>query len=450
MNKKEIIEKDFQIELFSNKLFNITSFFLTSKQESILIDPIFEPELYTQLITKKTTNLKYIFLTKKPFEYISNYDELTQKYKIELIYKPKENTLYNFGNVSIKSSNQGGFTEDSTNYILINSDKKEKAVFTGGNILIGTIGNPYYKELNDIKKNQIKEKLYNDIQYLKSLDKNVYLFPSYINSNGNCDTIENEIKINEFFNLSKDNFYNKISFQNYNPFYEQISIDNFPKDKSIENIYKSIKKLTVSEIEKYSTDENLFIIDTRPLSKSNLGFIKNSIFFPIDISFTNWTLKLLYPKDNYILIVEKSNEEEEIIKNFFRLGFPNIIGYFNYEDWVESGKNSEKLTIYPSTKENIEKLVNDKKCVIDIREINEYIESGIISHCFCIPFSTFKNKINDIPKNDNIYITCRGGGRAAMAITYLIRKGFKNNFYNIEGGMMKVINSGYSTVKYEK
>ena len=59
--------------------------------------------------------------------------------------------MYNFGNVSIKSSNQGGFTEDSTNYILINSDKKEKAVFTGGNILIGTIGNPYYKELNDIK-----------------------------------------------------------------------------------------------------------------------------------------------------------------------------------------------------------------------------------------------------------------------------------------------------------
>ena len=53
MNKKEIIEKDFQIELFSNKLFNITSFFLTSKQESILIDPIFDPELYTQLITKK-------------------------------------------------------------------------------------------------------------------------------------------------------------------------------------------------------------------------------------------------------------------------------------------------------------------------------------------------------------------------------------------------------------
>ena len=120
---------------------------------------------------------------------------------------------------------------------------------------------------------------------------------------------------------------------------------------------------------------------------------------------------------------------------------------------MKIGQNQEKIqkkTIYPSTKENIEKLVNDKKCVIDIREINEYIESGIISHCFCIPFSTFKNKINDIPKNDNIYITCRGGGRAAMAITYLIRKGFKNNFYNIEGGMMKVINSGYSTVKYEK
>ena len=69
---------------------------------------------------------------------------------------------------------------------------------------------------------------------------------------------------------------------------------------------------------------------------------------------------------------------------------------------------------------------------------------------FLYSFFSFKNKINDITKNDNIYITCRWGCIAAMFITYLIRKGFKNNFYNIEGGMMKVINSGYSTVKYEK
>ena len=37
-----------------------------------------------------------------------------------------------------------------------------------------------------------------------------------------------------------------------------------------------------------------------------------------------------------------------------------------------------------------------------------------------------------------------------MAITYLMRKGYNSIFYNIEGGMMKVIKSGYSTFKYEK
>ena len=76
-------------------------------------------------------------------------------------------------------------------------------------------------------------------------------------------------------------------------------------------------------------------------------------------------------------------KEEEQIKNFLWLIFPNIIEYFNYENWIELGKNSEKNNLSFNKR---------KYCVIDIREINEYIEYGIISHCFCIPFSPLKIK----------------------------------------------------------
>ena len=449
MNQNIITEKDFQVEIYGSPLFNINTFFIISLEDCILIDPIFEPKLYDDLISGKSKKLKYIFLTKKPFEYISNYEEIANKYKVEIIYIPNENTIYNFGNVSIKSSKKGGFTEDSINYILINSDKKEKAVFTGGNILIGTIGNPYYKELDENKKNEIKEKLYNDIQYIKSLDPKTYIFPTYSNENGNCVTIEKEYTINQFFNLSKEDFFNKINFQQYNNFYEQISTDNYGKDKLISERFNLIKQLSPLEVNNYSKDNDIILIDTRPLSESKIGYIKNSIFFPRDISFCNWTIKLLFPLDKYLLIIEK-NKEEEILKNFFRLGFPNIIGFINYEDYIKENYPSEKILVYETTKDSIEKLVKDKKYVIDIREIPEYIETGIIENCQCFPFSTFRNNYNLIPKESEIYITCKGGGRAAMAITYLLRKGYNSIFYNIEGGMMKVIKSGYSTFKYEK
>ena len=50
--------------------------------------------------------------------------------------------------------------------------------------------------------------------------------------------------------------------------------------------------------------------------------------------------------------------------------------------------------------------------------------------------SVFKDNLNKIKKNLDIYIICSTGFRAQAIITYLIRKGYnKDRLFNIIGGI---------------
>ena len=57
-------------------------------------------------------------------------------------------------------------------------------------------------------------------------------------------------------------------------------------------------------------------------------------------------------------------------------------------------------------------------------------------------------KKNTLPKNGEIYLFCKTGGRALMAMSYLKKEGFRNKLYVLKGGINKTIEEGFSLVKY--
>jgi rhodanese-related sulfurtransferase len=57
-------------------------------------------------------------------------------------------------------------------------------------------------------------------------------------------------------------------------------------------------------------------------------------------------------------------------------------------------------------------------------------------------------KTNQLPKNDDIYLFCKTGGRALIAMSFLKKAGFRNKLYVMKGGMTKTIEEGFPLVKY--
>lgn len=78
-----------------------------------------------------------------------------------------------------------------------------------------------------------------------------------------------------------------------------------------------------------------------------------------------------------------------------------------------------------------------KGIILDVRTPEE-IEQGHIANASTINFydEKFVAKINLIPKDKEVYVYCKAGGRSSQAAQILKQNGF-NKIYNLDGGFMQ-------------
>ena len=132
-----------------------------------------------------------------------------------------------------------------------------------------------------------------------------------------------------------------------------------------------------------------------------------------------------------------------------KLGKYKLIGYCIYDDIVNSSSfNIQQIVYNPNTYDSIQKIVDDNQNIIDIREVAEYINTGVIQQAKLIPLNTFKNNYVKVPKEGDVYVFCKSGGRAVVGMSYVKRAGYTNKFIIMRGGMDQAIKEGYPTVPY--
>ena len=125
------------------------------------------------------------------------------------------------------------------------------------------------------------------------------------------------------------------------------------------------------------------------------------------------------------------------------------MGYGIYNEINESSSFFiQKIEYNPNTKESIKEIVDNGENIIDIREISEFKETGVIEQAILIPLTTFQTDYIKIPKNGNVYVYCKSGMRAVVGMSYAKRAGYTNKMVIMSGGMNKAIEEGYPLVPY--
>ena len=209
-----------------------------------------------------------------------------------------------------------------------------------------------------------------------------------------------------------------------------------------------IKKFSIEEIEKMIDEKDIFLIDTREYSDTKLnGYIKNSILFDSTHKYKEFFSQLI-SKDSKLIFITKKGNENLSINIPKELGYSNILGYFNFEDWQNKEKELNKINMI-SGNQILEIIKNKENIIVDTREINEYKNEGIIKNSLLIPFSKIKDEYIKIPKDKNIYFLCKVGFRGVSSLTFLKRLGYKNNLYNFDGGLVEIKNSGFIIENYQ-
>ena len=91
----------------------------------------------------------------------------------------------------------------------------------------------------------------------------------------------------------------------------------------------------------------------------------------------------------------------------------------------------------------------NKGTVLDVRTQDE-VDEGYIKHAVHLDIykSDFEKRINQLPKDKEVYVYCRAGGRSMDASKILQKNGF-TKVYNLKDGMNAWEESGYPIEKKE-
>lgn len=114
-------------------------------------------------------------------------------------------------------------------------------------------------------------------------------------------------------------------------------------------------------------------------------------------------------------------EEGEVLKHYLRKSSGEETAERKFANVIDNDQLQEKIQ-------------SDRNIVIlDVREEAEYAFNHI-PNAISIPLGELENRVNELNKDDEIYVVCRTGSRSDFAAQKLEEKGF-NKVVNVVPGM---------------
>ena len=438
------------------------SYYLTSENEAAVIDPRRDCEIYTQLAKEDCAQIKYILETHRNEDFVVGSLELQKMTEAEIghsnalpfkygEHKLSDGATLHVGNLKLKALYTAGHTNESLSYLIYPSGSNEATVvFTGDTLFAGSVGRTdLYGKPAHVEQS---EKLFSSLhEKLLLLGDHILVYPAHgpgsVCGHGisgmEPTTIGYEKKTNPYLQLDKEEFIKKVTSEKlvvprYFKRLEELNLNGPPLLSEI----SYPKPFSLHEFEEKMQEQNMIVIDTRmPYSYAG-SHIPNSISLWLGgISvYPGW----LFDTNQYIVLIhERATDIEIATRRLRRLGFDNICGYLcgGMNEWQDAGKpfRSFKTVTARETKERLE---GDEILLLDVRDPPEWWEDGYIKGAKRIFFADLSQKIDELPKDKPIVVTCSVGNRSSIALSILEQAGFRD-VSNMLGGMTAWTNLGF-------
>ena len=441
------------------------AYYIESRGEVAIIDPLREINPYLNKLTQNNHNLKYIFETHFHADFVSGHVSLAKATDAQIIYGPSAETSFEIinaqdgqefmlGDVIIKAIHTPGHTLESTCYLLIDAQGNQKALFSGDTLFIGDVGRPDLaqkglkmtsKDLAGIMFDSLRNKLMN-------LNENVVIYPAHgagsacgkKMSSETSDTLFNQLETNYALraNMTKDEFISEVLDGLAQP--PKYFSDNVKLNKEgyeeVDTLLKHNRNnvLSVEEFENIANELHPVILDVRSKEEFTNGHIPNSIFIGLEGSFAPWVGEMLVDINTPILLVTSSKDMfEEAQIRLSRVGFDYVVGTLSggVESWIKAGRDIETVkNISPTDFVQI-----SRKNIIDVRKPSEY-SIAKYADALNFPLSDLGMNLSRV-SDDKSYVYCGSGYRSLIAISLLKSKGY-HDVVNVEkgfGGISEVL-----------
>jgi glyoxylase-like metal-dependent hydrolase (beta-lactamase superfamily II)/rhodanese-related sulfurtransferase len=440
------------------------AYYIESNGEAAIIDPLRESAPYIEKAEKDGAKIKYIFETHFHADFVSGHVDLAEKTGATIVFGPgaktdfnmheaKDGEIFSIGDVKIKVLHTPGHTLESSTFLLIDKDGKEKAIFSGDTLFIGDVGRPdLAQKAGKITQEDLAGMLFDSLRNkIMTLPDDVTVYPAHgagsacgkNMSKETTDLLGNQKQTNYALraDMTKEEFIEEVTDGLLPPpqyFAQNVAMNKSGDTSGLDTILeKGNVGLDVDTFEAMANHEGALVLDTRHQEEFAKEHIPNSIFIGIDGSFAPWVGALIPDLQQPIVFITEEGREEEIVTRLSRVGYDNTLGYLKggLSAWKAAGKETDHVVSIPAT-EFAEKIKTEELTTLDVRKSSEY-QSEHVENAQNFPLDYINDNFEELDKEQEYHVHCAGGYRSMIAASIMKSRGI-HNLVDIAGGFKAI------------
>ncbi|MEX2604234.1 MAG: MBL fold metallo-hydrolase [Gracilimonas sp.] len=425
---------------------------------AVMIDPMRDIDQYIETAAKENLTIVGAADTHIHADYISGLREFAERgvkiytsdegnkdWKYEWLKNSdydyeflKDGDEFKVGNITIKAWHTPGHTPEHLSYYITDgaAANEPMGIATGDFVFVGDVGRPDLLESAAGQANVMEPSartLFKSVEEFKKVPEYLQIWPGH-GAGSACGkalgaipetTVGYELRYNASIKsaTSEDDFVKFILEGQPEPplYFARMKRDNKIGPKVLKGIPQP-KHLTLTELAKLDGNTEVAVLDTRERDEFSAGHLPGSLLSPLNKSFNTVAGSYITEDDDIYLIVEE-HKLQEAVRDLYRIGLDNVIGYVTPTDLAHYAEHEGKLDSIPvKTFTDIDEYVNnDTFQVLDVRKASEFEEGSVpgaqnIAHTRLLP------RLNEITERTQV-IHCQSGGRSAVAAAFLKRNG---------------------------
>ena len=437
------------------------AYYLESKGEAAIFDPLREVGPYIERAKKDKAQIKYVFETHFHADFVSGHLDLQKKTGAQIVFGPtakpgyeavvaEDNQVFEVGDYKVKVIHTPGHTMESTTYLLIDENGQEHGIITGDTLFIGDVGRPDLAQhvISDLTEEKLAAHLFDSLRNkIMPLSDDLIIYPNHgagsacgkMMSKETTDTLGHQKKTNYALraDMSKEEFIKELLTGLTTPpgYFPQNVLMNIKGYESLDTIMeRGERPLSPEAFEAAANETDALMLDTRDEKEFAKGFIPNSINIALEGKYAQWVGEMIPDVKQPILLITDSGKEEEAITRLSRVGYDNTLGYLEggYESWSKAGKESDQVN--QITPKEFEKVYQtEEPLVFDVRKKSEFDSEHVVG-AVNIPLNEINQHLAEFPKDKMFYIHCEGGYRSMIAASILKSRGWEE-FVDVKEGI---------------
>lgn len=438
------------------------AYYIHSKGEAVIIDPLREVQPYLDRLAKDGVKLKYIFETHFHADFVSGHIDLAAKTGATIVYGPtanpefdcliaSDNQEFTVGDLTIRVLHTPGHTMESSCFLLLDEQNNPHSLFSGDTLFLGDVGRPdLAQKAADMTQEQLAAMLYESLMNkIMPLPNDVMVYPAH-GAGSACgknmmketmDTLGHQKEMNYALNQPSKEAFIEAVLDGLLPPPAYFPMNVAMNKKGYESIdlvvNNGMRALDAAAFEVAAESTEAVILDTRNPEVFALGFIPRSINIGVNGQFAPWVGAIIGDVKTPILLVTEPGKEEETVIRLSRVGFDNILGHLKggFESWKTTGKEID--TVNRISAAQFESEVNlQEDIVVDVRKESEY-RAEHVADAYNKPLDYINDWFTSVANVKPFYLHCAGGYRSMIAASILKARGI-HDFKEVEGGFAAI------------